>query len=308
MIEPRAIDLLIEGGVVVTVDAARRVIADGTVAVEGGGIGGGGEGGVVTAVVGGGRGGLQIREGSLHNGFEFPEARLLVYNEEEIFGPVRRPAAASKGRATFHSDFRDLRNGDLVVHAEHGIGRFLGLEMLAGTGQGEGEFLVLEYREGDRLFVPIVRLDLLQRYSGSGGSVPRLDRLGGKSWEKTRSKVKGAMREMAGELLKLYAARKADKGHAFPSDTPWQKELEDAFPFEETPDQERTIMEVKGDMEREETLRDADIVSKCRWTPFDGWSVKGAPVLTLVRGNVVRENGEVTAEAGLGEPVKKVDP
>lgn len=208
----------------------------------------------VGEVVGGGKGGIQIREGSLHNGFEFPEARLLVYNEEEIFGSVHRPAAASKGRATFHSDFRDLRNGDLVVHAEHGIGRFLGLEMLAGNGQGEGEFLVLEYRDGDRLFVPIVRLDLLQRYSGSGGSVPRLDRLGGKSWEKTRTKVKGAMREMAGELLKLYAARKADKGHAFAPDTPWQKELEDAFPFEETPDQERTIMEVKRDMEREEPM------------------------------------------------------
>ncbi len=199
-------------------------------------------------VVGGESGGIFLVQGKLGEGFQIPEVRLGVYTEREIFGAARRPAPPPR-RSAFHSDFRDLRPGDLVVHVEHGIGRFLGLERLPGNGNSEGEFLGLEYRAGDRLYLPIDRLDLLQRFTGSGESGPSLDRLGGKSWEKTKSKVRQAMREMAGELLELYAGRKAIPGHQFSEDSPWQRELEDAFPFEETPDQARAIEEAKRDMQ-----------------------------------------------------------
>jgi transcription-repair coupling factor (superfamily II helicase) len=202
-------------------------------------------------IVGGAGGGILLRRGSLLNGFDLPADRLAVFNEEELFGAARRAVVTRKGRAAFHADFRDLHEGDLVVHAEHGIGRFLGLDRLGGNGPGNGELLVLEYREGDRLYLPVFRLDLLQRYTGSGGTAPRLDRLGGRTWEKTRNRVRKAMREMAEELLKLYAARKVLSGIRFPPDGPWQKEVEDAFPFDETPDQARAIEEVKRDMEQE---------------------------------------------------------
>ncbi|MBI4161231.1 MAG: DEAD/DEAH box helicase, partial [Acidobacteria bacterium] len=208
------------------------------------------EEGLPTGAVVGAGGGIFLRLGTLREGFELPESRLALYTEAGIFGEARRAAPAPRAGAAFHPDFRDLRPGDLLVHAEHGIGRFLGLERITAEGRDGDEFLILEYLDRDRLYLPIFRLDLVQRYSGSGGTVPRLDRLGGRTWERTQARVRRAMREMAEELLRLYAARKAEPGLAFSRDTPWQQELEDAFPFEATPDQARAIGEVKQDMER----------------------------------------------------------
>jgi transcription-repair coupling factor (superfamily II helicase) len=149
---------------------------------------------------------------------------------------------------TFLSDFRDLKVDDLVVHVDNGIGRFVGLKKLAAVaGQPEQEFMELRYAGDDKLFVPLERLDLVQKYTG--GANPPLDRLGGTTWEKAKTRVKKAMRDMAEELLKLYAARKAVVGHAFSADSHWQAEFDSAFEYDLTPDQQQAIADITRDME-----------------------------------------------------------
>ena len=184
-----------------------------------------------------------------------PNAGLQIYAETDVFEEERRPSEKRRSLAqTFLSDLRDLKVGDLVVHVDHGIGEFVGLKQLttstqtsAGTSTGQQEFLELRYHGDDKLFVPVERLDLIQKYTG--GSRPALDRLGGTTWEKAKTRVKKAMRDMAEELLKLYAQRKAVPGHAFPADTHWQEEFEGAFPYELTADQATAIADIKRDME-----------------------------------------------------------
>ncbi len=154
-------------------------------------------------------------------------------------------SVGAPGKA-FLSDLRDLKVGDLVVHIDHGIGAFVGLKQI-GVGDTTQEFLELRYAGEDKLFVPVERLDLVQKYTGA--SRPPIDRLGGTSWERAKTKVKKAMRDMAEELLKLYAARKAVPGYAFSSDSHWQQEFEDAFEYELTPDQKTAIADIKRDME-----------------------------------------------------------
>ena len=191
-----------------------------------------------------------VAVGSLSRGFRLSEAALQVYAETDVFEEERRPADKRQSLArTFLSDLRDLKVGDLVVHVDHGIGEFVGLKQLGVTGAGEAsqEFLELRYAGEDKLFVPVERLDLVQKYAG--GARPALDRLGGTSWEKAKTRVKKAMRDMAEELLKLYAQRKAVPGHAFAPDTHWQEEFDGAFPYELTPDQVSAIADIKKDME-----------------------------------------------------------
>lgn len=151
--------------------------------------------------------------------------------------------------SAFLSDFRDLAVGDYIVHVEHGIARYQGLKEIEQEGQN-AEFMVLEFADQARLYVPLTRLDLVQKYrSADGGPAPELSRMGGQQWARTKSRVKKAMQEMAGELLKLYAARKAAQGHAFPPDNQFQREFEDAFEFNETDDQLSAIADIKRDME-----------------------------------------------------------
>jgi len=196
-----------------------------------------------------------VTRGTLSKGFSLEEGRLQIYAETDIFEEERRVQEQRRNLAkTFLSDLRDLKVGDLVVHVDHGIGEFVGLKQLAtGTrsatvsGSDVQEFLELRYHGDDKLFVPVERLDLIQKYTG--GSRPALDRLGGTTWEKAKTRVKKAMRDMAEELLKLYAQRKALAGHAFPPDTHWQEEFEGAFPYEPTPDQAAAIIDIKRDME-----------------------------------------------------------
>ena len=188
--------------------------------------------------------------GSLSRGFRLPDAALQVYSEADIFEEERRAPEKRKNLArTFLSDLRDLKVGDLVVHIDHGIGEFVGLKQLgvAGAAAAVQEFLELRYADEAKLFVPVERLDLVQKYTG--GTRPALDRLGGTSWEKAKTRVKKAMRDMAEELLKLYAQRKAVPGHAFAPDTHWQEEFEDGFPYEMTADQATAIADIKKDME-----------------------------------------------------------
>jgi len=185
--------------------------------------------------------------GRLSRGFRLPDAGLQLYAESDVFEEDRRaPERRRSATKAFLSDLRDLKIGDLVVHVDHGIGMFVGLKQI-GVGDSVQEFLELRYAGEDKLFVPVERLDLVQKYTGA--SKPPIDRLGGASWERAKTKVKKAMRDMAEELLKLYAARKAVPGHAFGADSHWQQEFEDAFEYELTVDQKTAIADIKRDME-----------------------------------------------------------
>ncbi|MGI8787866.1 MAG: transcription-repair coupling factor [Pyrinomonadaceae bacterium] len=194
--------------------------------------------------------------GDLSGGFEIPALRLIVYTETDIFGettqkdfqPTKKQTAKKSNLGAFISDFRDLKAGDFVVHVDHGIGRFEGLQTITAQG-AEREFMLLTYAEGAKLFVPVERLDLVSRYSSGEATQPTLDRLGGLGWQKTKAKAKRAMRDMADELLKLYAERKLVEGFAFSGDTPWQEEFEDAFPYQLTADQATAIEDLKSDMQ-----------------------------------------------------------
>jgi transcription-repair coupling factor (superfamily II helicase) len=200
---------------------------------------------------------LQI--GDLSGGFEIPALGLIVQTETDLFGesqitefkPQKTRGKGQKSKtksAAFISDFRDLKPGDYVVHVDHGIGRFEGLQTIE-TGGAAREFMLLIYADNARLFVPVERLDLVSRYSSGEGAQPALDRLGGLGWQKTKAKAKRAMRDMADELLRLYAERKLVRGFAFSADSPWQNEFEDSFPYQLTEDQATTIEDVKNDME-----------------------------------------------------------
>ena len=185
--------------------------------------------------------------GRLTRGFRLPDAGLQIWAETDVFEEERQVHERRRSATrAFLSDFRDLKVGDLVVHVDHGIGVFVGLKRIE-VGLETQEFMELRYAGEDKLFVPVERLDLVQKYTGA--SRPALDRLGGTTWEKAKTRVKKAMRDMAEELLKLYAARKAVPGHAFSPDSHWQQEFEDAFEWDLTPDQQTAIADIKRDME-----------------------------------------------------------
>ena len=197
---------------------------------------------------------LLVTTGQLSRGFSLPSGRITLFAEADVFEEERR--VHERRRSSTHqflSDFRDLKIGDHVVHVDNGVGRFVGLKKLAtgapdASGKaGEQEFMELRDAGDDKLFVPLERLDLVQKYTG--GANPTLDRLGGTTWDKAKTRVKKAMRDMAEELLKLYAARKAVVGHAFSSATHWQEEFDGAFEYELTPDQQSAIRDITRDME-----------------------------------------------------------
>ncbi|MGZ0710373.1 transcription-repair coupling factor (plasmid) [Coraliomargarita sp. W4R53] len=201
---------------------------------------------------------------SLERGFESHEAKLAVLTESEFYGRTiggdQRVVKKLASRRRNVVDPLQLKTGDIVVHVTHGIGKFVELTQREVSSGGRKaikstrEYLVIEYAPskrgfpGDKLFVPTDQLDLLSRYVG--GEAPVLSKMGGSDWSQAKSKARKAVRDIAVELVKLYSARMAAKGHAFGPDTPWQRELEEAFPFAETPDQLQTIDEIKADMER----------------------------------------------------------
>jgi transcription-repair coupling factor (superfamily II helicase) len=188
----------------------------------------------------------------LPDGFVLPDANLAVFGARDLFDEsesvVTRPQKQKSKVSAFLSDFRDLQVGDYVVHVEHGIGQYQGLKEI-NQGDGNAEFMLLEYAEGARLYVPLTRLDLIQKYRSSEGAKPALNHLGTAAWSKTKARVRKAMKDMTDELLKLYAQRKAAQGHAFPPGNEWMREFEDAFEYNETDDQNYAIADVKRDME-----------------------------------------------------------
>jgi transcription-repair coupling factor (superfamily II helicase) len=186
----------------------------------------------------------------LSEGVSFTDARLSIYGNADLFetlAPQQRPRSRPK-TGGFFSDFSDLKPGDFVVHVDHGIGQFEGLRQVSVEG-ASGEFMLLKFAGDAKLYVPLARLDLVQKYQSLGGVEPTLDRLGTTVWEARKSRVRKSVSDMAGQLLTLYADRKTVVGHAFPPDSNFQREFEDAFEFEETADQERAIADVKKDME-----------------------------------------------------------
>lgn len=188
----------------------------------------------------------------LESGFELPELRLLVLTDAEVYGRERRPRRPKppyEGGGVRLGDYLELREGDYVVHVNHGIGRYEGIRTMEVSGVRR-DYLVVRYAGEDRLYVPTDQVQLLQKYIGSEDAPPRLNRLGGTEWARIKKRVRESVQEMAEGLLKLYAERQARPGTPFGPDTPWQREFEEAFPYEETPDQLRASQEVKADMER----------------------------------------------------------
>jgi transcription-repair coupling factor (superfamily II helicase) len=201
-----------------------------------------GTGGSMPAIV--------LAKAPLAEGLSIPEARLVIYGNADLFekaGPPQRPRARPK-TATFFSDLSDLKPGDYVVHVDHGIGQFEGLRQVSVEG-ANGEFMLLKYAADAKLYVPLARLDLIQKYNSLGDAPPTLDRLGAGTWEARKARVRKSVSDMAEQLLALYAERKMTPAFSFPPDSNWQHEFEDAFEYQETPDQQKAIDDVKHDME-----------------------------------------------------------
>ncbi len=193
---------------------------------------------------------VAVLVGTVAQGFVLPGLKLVCLTDQELLGRTRRrprPRAFKEGARL--GTLRELRVGDYVVHVTHGIGQYAGIQTLAVDGQRR-DYLTVRYAGADRLYVPTDQLDKVQRYVGVEGQEPRLSRLGGRDWSRTKGRVKESVEALARELLELYAAREAEVGHAFAADSPWQAEFEATFRYEETPDQLQAVEEIKRDMER----------------------------------------------------------
>lgn len=191
---------------------------------------------------------VTVTLGTLENGFELSQAGLVAIAEKDILGRQKKRALPRVAKGEKIVYFRDINIGDYVVHANHGIGKYIGVETLK-VGNIHRDYLHIRYGGDDKLFVPTDQVHLLQKYIGSEGEAPRLHKMGGSEWSKAKAKACASVADIAKELIKLYAQRQVENGYAFEADTPWQKEFEDAFVYEETPDQVIAIAEIKADME-----------------------------------------------------------
>jgi transcription-repair coupling factor (superfamily II helicase) len=189
-------------------------------------------------------------QGRITRGTVLQDSKVAIFGSEDLFDSsalVARPTATQL-LSTFSTDHFDLKPGDFVVHAEHGVAKFLGVREIS-QGDAQGDYMLLEYAGGSKLYVPLTRMDLIERFRGAGDAAPQLDRMGGATWTRTKTRVKAKMRDMAEELLKLYAQRKMAEGFIYSPDSNWQREFEDAFEYTETRDQKSAISDIKRDME-----------------------------------------------------------
>ena len=196
---------------------------------------------------------VTVTKGTLSNGFELPGSRLVVLAERDVLGRQKKKQVTKAAQGEKITHFRDINVGDYVVHVNHGIGKYLGVETLE-VGGVHKDYLHIKYGGDDKLFVPTDQVHLLQKYIGSEGETPRLHRMGGTEWVKAKAKARAAVEDIAKELIALYAKRKSARGYGFLPDTPWQTEFEEAFPYEETPDQLTAVRDIKRDMEKEEPM------------------------------------------------------
>ncbi len=181
-------------------------------------------------------------------GFAVQGLELEVYGDTDLFGGLRQRVRRGVVRVSARTWKLEFEPGELVVHIDHGIGRFLGMRIIGEAGQ-EREYMHLEYADRDKLFVPVEHLDRVQKYIGGGDAEPKLQRLGSGEWDRTKRRVRESVEEVAHDLLELYSKRQVVEGFPFSSDGPWQQELEQSFAYEETPDQVRAMAEIKVDME-----------------------------------------------------------
>ncbi len=197
---------------------------------------------------------LNVLTGPIHGGFSLPRQNLVVYTDHEFYGRVRRIRKRRKQRTglTFRQ-LKALKRGDYIVHVDHGIGVYQGLEHIK-IGEHEQECIVIHYLDKDKLYVPLDKMDRVQKYTARESAAPRLHKLGSTDWEKLKARTKKRIKDIARDLIQLYAAREAEKGYAFSADTIWQRDLEASFEYEDTPDQARAVEEVKRDMEGEKPM------------------------------------------------------
>lgn len=201
------------------------------------------------------QGQIQVMESALHSGFELPMAKLAVITESELFNKKARKSKRREklSNAERIKSYSELKPGDYVVHVNHGIGKYLGIETLEINGVHK-DYLHVTYQGGDKLYVPVDQIDLIQKYVGSEGKEPKVYKLGGSDWKRVKKKVESSVKDIADDLIKLYAEREASKGYAFSPDGDLQREFEASFPYQETDDQLRSIREIKYDMERERPM------------------------------------------------------
>ena len=192
---------------------------------------------------------IYLAYGNISHGARFPQSRLVILSETEVFQQqkkrVNKKFFQEDGQKITHLD--DLKIGDYVVHLNHGIGRYMGVERLK-VQDVERDYLIIKYADDGKLYIPVEQFDLLQKYTVEEGAAPRVNKLGGSEWQRTKNKVKASVEQLAEGLLEIYAKRKSQEGYAFSPDDQWQKEFEDAFPYVETEDQLRAIEDVKRDM------------------------------------------------------------
>jgi transcription-repair coupling factor (superfamily II helicase) len=198
---------------------------------------------------------VQIIQGSLNTGFEFPIQKIAVITEEELFNKrtKKAPRRQKLSNAERIKSYSQLKIGDYVVHVNHGIGKYLGIETLVINGVHK-DYLHIRYQGTDKLYVPVEQIDLVQKYVGSEGKEPKVYKLGGSDWKRVKSKVQSSVQNIADDLIKLYAEREASVGYAFSPDGEMQRDFETSFPYQETEDQIRSIHEIKLDMERERPM------------------------------------------------------
>lgn len=191
---------------------------------------------------------ILVTYGYVHRGFEYPQLKFVVITEADIFGAEKKRRKKTSYEGQKIQNFTDLHVGDYVVHENHGLGVYRGIEKMEVEGVTK-DYIKIEYEGGGKLYIQATQLDLLQKYASAGARAPKLNTLGGREWHKTKSKVSRAVRDIAKELVELYAKRQARSGFQYGSDTVWQQEFEETFPYEETRDQLTAIEETKKDME-----------------------------------------------------------
>ena len=194
-----------------------------------------------------------VMQGLLTDGFELPHSHFILVTEGNIYGTQKKRLRRKQEKGQEINYFTDLTVGDYVVHALHGIGKYLGLKTIEVEGKHK-DYIEIAYAGTDRLFLPADHLDQLQKYIGNEGDVPRIHKMGGADWRKVKAKAQKSIDDLADKLVELYAKREIAEGFAFPEDTPWQAEFEDAFPYEETADQLVATAEIKESMERQQPM------------------------------------------------------
>lgn len=194
---------------------------------------------------------IQITEGTLQTGFEMPKEKLVILTEKEIFHTTTKKRARRQtiSNAERLKSYSELKTGDYVVHANHGIGKYVGMQTLEVDGVHQ-DYITILYQNDDKLFIPVTQLNLIQKFVAAEAKSPKINKLGGSEWTKTKRKVTSKIEDIADDLIQLYADRESEKGYAFPPDDAYQKEFEDAFPYTETDDQLRSAAEIKHDMEK----------------------------------------------------------